>query len=669
MQKILKWCFIIFLFFGANIVFAQDLKTEVGDNKELDSLRKMEEAGKDSIIYTAKFIRFTKLSLTKDSIVLLPLDTSTTNIQNYSPLLQPKHPYIYTGVLGLAAKHLLYEPTKNIGFNAGYHALDPYGLFPEDVLYYQAKAPYTSLYFVSAGKTEQVFKAIHSQNIKKNWNVGVNFNRADSRGQYSRQRGDNMNLALFSWYQTPGKRYNLWTSAIFNNLRAYENGSVLNDSIFSPNVRKIDRQAEAVRLNTARNTYRKNMFFLKQTYYVGRIDSSANKNNSVLPTNKLTHIFEYNSDSYGFSKNEIDYYGVLPKALLKSDLRIDSVITNDSTHVQHIKNEFMYSFFLRAKNSSVIKNELKLDAGIRHDFYKFQSLGIRSDATKYENRDFTFQNITILGSAGYRFSSRMDLNLDVQQIFQGRNAGDFLYEAKSHIALSKTFGRIELGAYLQNKSPEELFNYYNGNHYAWNFTDFKRTKIANLSFEYFNDKFNLTAGAKYLLTSNYLYFAKSGINSIVPTQESADISLIRIDVSKKWKLGWFVMENYVAYQKTDNAQILRTPEFYTYNSIYLDQAFFKVLKANIGFDVRYNTSYLAYSYTPGVAQFYVGDAVTFKSTPIIDVFIKANLKRANLFIKYDYLNQGWLSQGYYTVNRYPMPDSILKFGVSWNFYD
>ncbi|RZJ54972.1 MAG: hypothetical protein EOO44_03115 [Flavobacterium sp.] len=97
--------------------------------------------------------------------------------------------------------------------------------------------------------------------------------------------------------------------------------------------------------------------------------------------------------------------------------------------------------------------------------------------------------------------------------------------------------------------------------------------------------------------------------------------------------------------------------------------FFKVLKTNIGFDVRYNTAYANYSYSPALSQFYVGDATVLKSTPVVDVFLKANLKRANIFVKYDYLNQGLISPGYFTVNRYPMPDALLKFGVTWNFYD
>ncbi|MGN7988260.1 putative porin [Pedobacter jeongneungensis] len=668
MRKIVQICFLVFMLAGINKAFAQDLKTNVGTNKELDSVRKKLDGGKDSVVFTARYIRYTKLGLSKDSIVLLPLDTSTVNIQNYSPLLQPMHPTISTGNMGLSARPLLYEPSKRIGFDVGFHSLDYYALTPEDIIYYQARTPFTSLYFVSAGQKEQLFRAIHSQNIKKNWNVGVNFNRGDSKGFYVRQRGDNLNVAVFSWYQSPSKRYNMWASAIFNTMRGYENGSVVAQNIFDPGYNAISRDGEAVNLTDSRNMYKKNTVFLKQTYYVGRIDTSANANNAVLPTNKVTYTFEYNNDSYDFYKNGTDPNNVLPPGINST------TFTNDSTHVQHIKNEFIYSFFLRPKNSSLIKNELKVDAGVRHDYYKHEFLGIKQDGTNYERSRFAYQNITILGAAGYRFSSNIDFNLNVEQILQGENAGDYLYEAKSKILLSKSIGRIELGAYAQNQSPATIFNYYHGNHYQWTNNDFKNTKIANLSFNYINDKYGLNAGARYILTSNYLYFGadhSNGTTAILPKQATADISLIRIDVSKKWRFGRFAMENYIAYQKTDNNAILRTPDFYTYNSIYFDNTFFKVLKANIGFDVRYNSEYANYLYSPATAQFYIDETnpITFASKPIVDVFFKANLKRANIFVKYDFVNQGLFQRGYYTVNRYPMQDALLKFGVTWNFYD
>lgn len=680
MYKNIALFFFFLLVLGGGRLFAQDLKTSVNENKELDSLRKKEEEGKDSVIFTSKYIRYTTLRLTKDSIQTLALDTTLNGIQNFSVLVQPKRPTISTGNLGLSAMPLLFEPSKTIGFNAGFHALDYYAMTHEDVRYYQARAPFTSLYYVSAGEVEQVFKVIHSQNIRPNWNIGANFNRIGANGFYRRQRGDDLNGALFTWFQSPNKRYNLWASGVFNTLKAQENGSILNENIFSDSQNtdnsgiSTDRQAEAIRLSSARRVYRQSSFMLKQTYFVGRIDSTEQEiTQKILPTNKIAYTFQYDANAYDFLKDEADDFSVIPKG------NADATYTNDSTAYKRIQNEFIYSFFLRAKSSTIIKNELKVDAGIRHEFFKYNQSVLYRDGSSYYDYKATFQNVTLLGSAGYRFSNRIDLNVDLQQIFQGRNTGDFLYEAKSNVLLSKSIGRIVLGSYFQNKSPEEIYNRYFGNHYNWfgneNGNSFDRTKTINFSFNYLHDKLKLDAKAEYFLINNYLYFAETAdpIRGIQPEQLGASVNLLKLSLGKKFTYGKFNLDSYVVYQKTDNPGKLRTPEIYTFNTFYVDQTFFKVLKTNVGFDLRYNTPYQAYSYSPAAGQFYLPlpeNTHTFNTEPVVDVWVKASLRRANIFVKFDYVNQGLFSKGYYTIDRYPMQDrQLLKFGVSWNFYD
>lgn len=668
MLKTIVLFFLICISFGVQRVIAQDLKTTVNQNKELDSLRNKLENGKDSTIFTSRFVRYTTLKLTKDSIQTLALDTSLRGIQNFSPIAQPRRPTVNTGNLGLAAKALLFEPDKTIGFNVGFHSLDWYALGHDDIIYYQARTPFTNLYYAGqySGDVEQMFKVTHSQNIKKNWNIGASYNRIGANGAYTRQRGDVLNGTIFTWYTSPNKRYTLFANAIFNTLKAYENGSITNDDIFSGGA-GIDRTAQNVRLTTARQIYRKNTFLIKQTYFVGRIDTLDQEiSKKVLPTNKVTYSLRYDKDSYAFQKNEADDHTVLPAGI--SDL----VFTNDSTTVRHIQNEFIYSFFLRGKSSSVIKNELKIDAGIRHDFYDYSQVVGRSDKTNYYTHTKGFQNITLVGSAGYRFSDRVDLNFDVQQIAQGAQAGDFLYEAKSNVLVSKNLGRIVLGAYIQNKSPEEIYNQYFGNHYQW-LNNFNHTKTVNLSFKYINDKLRLDASAEYYRITDYLYFRQpdpaADSTAITPAQFSGTINMLKIMVGKKLTYGKFNLDSYIVYQKTNNTDIMRTPEFYTFNSFYIDQTVFKVLKTNVGVDVRYNTKYENYSYNPAVSQFYVGKSVKFDTTPIVDFWIRASLRKANIFLKYEYANQGIGSQGYYTVYKYPMPDKLFKIGVSWNFYD
>ena len=668
MQKLFVAVF-FFLLLGVANAFAQDLKTSIAGNKELDSLRKKEQSARDSVIFNAKYIRYTTRKLTKDSIQTIPLDTTLTGIQQFSPIAQPRRPTVGTGLVGLAATSLLFEPVKTIGFDAGFHSLDYYKFTHDDIKFYRARTPFTSLSYISAGDNVQLLKIIHSQNIKPNWNFGANFNRIGANGFYQHQRGDDLNGTLFTWYQTKNKRYNIWVDAVFNTLKAEENGSIVKDSIiFAPGANNLaTKEAEPVRFKTARQLYRDNSLMIRQSYFVGRIDSTENSNNqNILPTNKITHTLTYTNSSYSFKKDEEDVFNLLPTP------RNLSTFTNDTTNVKHLQNEFIYSFFLRAKGSSVIKNELKIDAGIRYDMYTFKQQILQKDKTLFYARDFNAQNTTILGAIGYRFSNKVDVNLDVQQILQGFNAGDYLYEAKSNFALSNKAGKIVMTAYTQNKSPEEIYNRYFGNHYDWNQrANLSRTKTTNFTFTYLNDFLKLDASAAYYLISNYLYFTASPTitNAIIPAQNSSEISILQLKVGKQVDAGSFHVSAYGVYQKSDQQRILRMPEIYLFASVYKDQTFFKFLKTQLGFDVFYNDTYLAKSYAIAASQFYNGKDITFSSKPVVDAWIKVGLRRANLFVKYQNASQGLFNKGTYTVNRYPMPDRLLLFGLTWNFYD
>ena len=78
MRKIIAsitFCLLVFCFANS---FAQDLKTDINNKKDLDSLRKKEEGGADSVVFNSKFVRYTSYKLTKDSIRTIPIDTGLT---------------------------------------------------------------------------------------------------------------------------------------------------------------------------------------------------------------------------------------------------------------------------------------------------------------------------------------------------------------------------------------------------------------------------------------------------------------------------------------------------------------------------------------------------------------------------------------------------------------
>ncbi|HEY1023775.1 MAG TPA: putative porin [Sphingobacteriaceae bacterium] len=641
---------------------AADVRAQDDRNAELDSLRKLEEEGRDTLIVNSKFIRYTTLRLLKDSTVTRPIDTTLQNFQLYNPLYQPKRPTIGLGSTGLAARDMLFTPRKTIGFDAGFHALDYYLLGQEDIRYYRARSPFTQLYYVNGSRKEQIFKVTHSQNIKPNWNIGANYFRIGSEGFYRNQRADHLNAALFTWYESNNKRYNLQANAIYNTLKAGENGSVPDSLLDNTDLKS---NALATRLQSGgddrpRQEWRGKKFFLRQSYFIGRIDSIVRDTfgTKVLPTQRVSHSISYSSNNYKFFKNEVD----TGDAAFPHNITADSIaLTKDSTLVKHLANEFSYSFYLRGRSVSFIKNEMKLDLRLQHDLYWYRQL----------NYETNFQNITAKAGLGYRFSDRVNIDGDLEQIVQGRDAGDYLYEANTNFLLSRSVGRIVLGAYLQNQSPAKMFERVNYQYHVWD-RSFQKTKINNLSFMYENPKVQFGAKAEYFRVANHLYYQETAADSlqIEPAQFDRDINLLKISASKRSRFGKFHLENYLVYQKTDFQSVLRTPEIYTYNSFYYASRWFNVLAVNIGFDLWYHTPFKAPAYAINVSQFYNdNEGVEYESHPMVDVWVKATLKRTNLFLKYDYANQGLFANRFYTVSRYPMQDRLLKLGVQWNFYN
>lgn len=648
------------------------------DEQQMDSLRKQQDRRKDTVIFNSKYIRVTSERFLKDSTQLFPLDTGIYNYENYSPLMQPRSPKIHLGNLGLAERSLLYEPSHTIGFDAGLHALDAYMFNPQDVNYYRARVPYTQLSLFVGGLKEQYFKVLHTQNVNPRLNIGFNLNFTGSKGFYSSnllaQNVSDVNAAAFAWYESKNKRYNLLANLIYNNLKAPETGSILaNDTIFVEK-NPLSSLDEPVRLAHTYENWTSGGIYLKQFYYIGRIDSLKKETtgtSNILPTQRIAYTFSYNTRKYNFLQNDADPYKVFP------DYYFASNYSRDSLAVQHLQNEFSYSFYLRSKSVKFVKNEVKLDLGLSQDYYHYSQYVADTILNQYglkvnqsvRMQASSFQDITLKAKLSYRFSDRIGLEGDFQQIAQGRDAGDFLYDAKVILAGNQKAGRIVFEGYTQSSTPAMVYTNWISNHYIFH-NKFNNQKTNSISFNYVNNPLKLDLKVEYFLITDYLYFAaQAGGIDAHPVQLGAPINLLKVSFGKSIAWRRWHLDDFLVYEKTDYQSTLRIPQVYNYTSLYYKMFLFNVLYSNLGVDVRYNSPYVAPSYATGLGQFYNGANVTFSSYPIATVFFKATLQRTNLFIMYDYANQGLLSKGFYTVNKYPQMDHLLKFGVSWSFYN
>src|SRR5699024_3385068 len=412
------------------------------------------------------------------------------------------------------------------------------------------------------------------------------------------------------------------------------------------------------RENRPYNKWTDKSLFLRQSYYLGRLDTlhKGEPNMEIHPTNTIAHNSSIRHQRFLFFKNEEDLYGAFPFG--------DDVLVQDTTSVVTVSNELTYSFYLR--NKSLKKNEARLDLGFENDLIWFQDSAVHR----------FYQNNIIKGELGYKFSDRIDFSATGEQIILGHNFGDFLYEGRADIALGENIGKISLGVYSQNKSPERVFEKMNYTYHQWA-KDFSNTKTQNLSFQYKNPKIGFKGKAEYYLVSDYLYFKEvenpnnnPQLDRAIEPAQHGTLNVLKLTVGQNFKLGNFHLDNLAVYQKSEAMDILAIPELYTWHSLYYGNILYNVMDFRIGLDVKFNTPFRTPSYAINAGQFYNDNVgIEFSTYPIADVWLTSNIERVNLFLSYNFVNQHVYPKGYYTVRRYPMNPAFLRFGVSWKFYD
>ena len=645
-----------------SLTFAVQAQVEDDFSSALDSARAKEDNKKDSVVFSAKYVRYATLNMLKYATYTKQIDTTHYNFQYYNNQNLPWNPSINLGAYGLATRDLLFQPTKKIGFQSGFHALERYLLTSDSVLYYRARARYSELYAVGFFFADQVFKVKLAQNINPNWNIGVDYHATNTDGYFYNQDYNDRKGAVHTWYESTNKRYNFIANMTFNKLDAPENGSVQNDTLFRDD--KVSSWFSVLtRLRGQRQTrpYNKwndNSLFLRQSYYIGRLDT-VNKGQpdmEIHPTNAIAHNTHIRQQRYVFYKNEDDAAGAFPFGNFRE--------VHDTTKVTTISNEFTYAFYLRAK--SLLKNEAKLNVGFQNDLIWY------ADSV---STDF-YQNSAIKGDLSYKLSDRIDFNVGVNQIVVGQNFGDYLYEANADILIGKNVGKISLGAYSQNKSPEMVFNRMNYTYHHWR-NDLDKTKTQNLSFTYSNAKLGFKGRVEYFLIDNYNYFKEVDnpnddirLDKVIEAAQYGTLNFLKATVEQNFKFGKFHIDNRIVYQKSDAMDVIATPELYTWHSLYYDTRWFDVLNLRIGSDVRFNTPFVTPSYSINTGQFYnTNSSLEFSTYPIIDFWATMNIKRVNLFISNNFTNQYLYPKGYYSVRRYPMNPANFRFGASWKFYD
>ena len=190
------------------------------------------------------------------------------------------------------------------------------------------------------------------------------------------------------------------------------------------------------------------------------------------------------------------------------------------------------------------------------------------------------------------------------------------------------------------------------------------TSIFSLIYQDLKWRFSLILQATQI--KNYVYFDPEAL----PEQFAQSIPVLSARLVKDFTVGkWHLNTNDVVQYVPDSLP-LRLPFIVLENSVFYENYFFhKALLLRIGVDVYYNTSYYGYGYIPITGQYYLENQEKLGNYPYIDPFVSFRIKQFRMFVRLENGGSGIVGNNYLYAVNYPMPDRVLRFGISWDFWN
>lgn len=265
----------------------------------------------------------------------------------------------------------------------------------------------------------------------------------------------------------------------------------------------------------------------------------------------------------------------------------------------------------------------------------------------------------------------------------GEDAGNLKVDASADLNFN-LFGdtvTLQANGFFHRTTPSFYYRHYHSRHYLWDNDGLSKVIHSRIQGMLSWEKTKTKLRVAFDEISNYTYFGLSyqigenynRLNNDAHVRQSGDaISLLTLQLYQDFKFGPFNWENVLTYQKSSAEDLLPVPQLNVYSNLYLRFKIAKVLKCDFGADVRYFTKYYAPDYAPGLGQYAVQEGpnrVEVGNYPILNVYANFHLKQTRFFVMMSHVNAGSGNKMYFLAPHYPLNDSILRFGLSWNFYN
>lgn len=388
--------------------------------------------------------------------------------------------------------------------------------------------------------------------------------------------------------------------------------------------------------------------------------AQSKKTSDTGPEDDQTRFYAYHHLSY--SNNIKKYNDDNPQSEFYSrfPILIDSTRTRDRARQKSFQNEFKLVYANRfAELSTGIDNNLVSYSYVSPD------QGEVPDYDNFETKNYN--NLSLNASLSLFQDTAFSFDAHARYYLSGFKGGDLYLNG----SISKSIGRnmLTLEGSYQRYEPDFFYQHYHSNHFHWDKRLAKIRKIQAAG-HFRLSSWKTTFTFRPALIRNFTYLDTSA----TPAQNERELELLTASVRKDFTLWKFHSTNKLVVQYTSQDDVLSLPLYYIYHEFAFRHTFhFRVTGGNlhtqVGWSLYYNPSYQTDDYMPALGMFFRQNEDAVGDTPLFNLFANLQIKRTRLFVKLYHLSSYIQTRDYYTAPRYPMSPMMLKFGVSWSFYD
>lgn len=519
----------------------------------------------------------------------------------------------------------------------------------EDIVFYHSKGPFADLTGIAGSKQLQIFKLNFTHTLKGRNNIGLKLNRYNSVGYYRKQQSFVNNILFTNSNQSRSGRAGYYAYFLANLNKNRENGG-LKDSVLNDSTVWLNKGIMDVRLDSAARENREFKIMFNPWIRLNRKSDSSGSAEHFLSLKSAYGSHKYRYKDQGVAQDdfyEVNWY--------------DSLKTNDSAHVKKFSNSLDY-LIRKGKN-------LSLSFGLRNEYN-----ALWQSSQSHVSRDFYNQLLQGALQLGKDLPSpdssramvpRMESRLEAQLVGWGLNRGNLKIESKSQLFNTPRFQRLYLDMLYEIRRPDEIYRQWNSNHFIWN-TDYADLKTLQGRLGIL---LNAGLGLELLAQwqDNFVYFDEAAL----PRQYGQSIQNLVVNLRYErifFKHLGFAL--HYAYQNTSAPAVLRVPEHTACANLFLAAALFKNnLLLQLGGQLQAYQSFETYAYMPATQVFHLQKGFVTGNYPFLDLYLNVRIRPASFFVKIENVLAGTAGNNFALIPGYYQPQTALRFGLKWMFFD